>query len=128
MHRGLVDKKIVLLAAATCLLFSSCAPLLARRIGIIAARRIVARAAARGDELPLGTYRVIHDTKLFREPREDADPVAWLREGTKVNVVEVVEEKWLRIESFHPDKPPGYLRREDAITVQQESTSQTPSS
>jgi len=86
----------------------------------MAARRIVTQAAAREDELPLGTYRVIHDTKLLREPREDADPVAWLREGTEVHVVEIVEGKWLRVESFHPDKPPGYLRREDAIAVQKE--------
>lgn len=75
------------------------------------------RSPEGGGKLPLGTYRIIHDTRLFPEPRQDTAPITWLREGTKVKVVEIVEGKWLKVESFHPDRPPGYLRQEDAVAA-----------
>lgn len=53
------------------------------------------------ESLPLGTYRVVRNTKLLRESREDADAVAELHVGARVNVVAIVDGKWLKIESAH---------------------------
>lgn len=63
----------------------------------------------------IGTYRIVQDTKLLKEPRADADLVTQLRRGMKVNVVSIVEGKWLRVESKRADRLPGYLRSEDAV-------------
>jgi tetratricopeptide (TPR) repeat protein len=66
-------------------------------------------------ELSVGTYRIVRDAKLLKEPRDDADLVTELHRGTRVNVVSIVGEEWLRVESKRADRPPGYLRTEDAI-------------
>lgn len=71
----------------------------------------------------LGAYRILRNTKLFREPREDADSIFELQEGVRINVVGVVKEKWLRIESKRTDRPPGYVRREDTVPLLKESES-----
>lgn len=63
----------------------------------------------------VGMYSVVRDAKLLKEPRDDAELVAELRRGRRVNVVSAVGEKWLRVESKHANRPPGYLRTEDAV-------------
>jgi tetratricopeptide (TPR) repeat protein len=81
-------------------------------------------------EVYVGTYRIVRDAKLLKEPRDDADLVTKLHSGMRVNVVSMVGEKWLRVESKRADRPPGYLRTEDAVreenTVREEEEKSTP--
>jgi tetratricopeptide (TPR) repeat protein len=71
-----------------------------------------------------GRYRILRGVRLFREPRLDAEPVTWLTAGMKVQVVGSVEGKWLRVVSKHADRPPGYLRIEDAVREEQAEAAQ----
>jgi len=64
-----------------------------------------------------GLYMVIRDTDLLREPRESSPLVTRVQRGTDVRVVSVVAGYWLRIQS-RSGRPPGYIRRDDAIPVE----------
>lgn len=68
---------------------------------------------------PPGMYQVVRDTRLFEKPSEKSLPLAWLPQGIKVQVVEVVASRWLKIEPRNPNRPSGFLRQFDVTTLKQ---------
>jgi hypothetical protein len=60
-----------------------------------------------------GWYRVTSPTLLHTAPRASSEVVAQLRTGTRVRVVGLLDGEWLEIRSIS-NRPPGFLRREDA--------------
>jgi hypothetical protein len=44
-------------------------------------------------------------------------PLAWLPKGIKVQVVEVVAGRWLKIQPRNPNRPSGFLRQDDVTTL-----------
>jgi hypothetical protein len=64
----------------------------------------------------VGTYEIIRDTAVLEKPSVSAREVALIQPGTTVNVVGSQGE-WLEVRSKH-GKPPGYIRREDAMLRQ----------
>lgn len=84
----------------------------------VATQQVPTHDEERTEELPLGKYLVLRDTRLFSEPDLDTAPVAWLRKGTKVNVVGRVGP-WLKVESRYANRVPGYLRRYDAEAIRE---------
>jgi len=60
-----------------------------------------------------GTYEIIRDTAVLEKPSVSAREVALIQPGTTVNVVGSQGE-WLEVRSKH-GKPPGYIRRDDAM-------------
>jgi hypothetical protein len=71
------------------------------------------------DASQLVTYKVSRNTKLYSQPQEDASHIATLQKGTRVRVTGVAGGHWLRIESRSSNRPPGYLRQEDAVVVEE---------
>jgi hypothetical protein len=63
-----------------------------------------------------GTYEIIRDTAVLEKPSLSAREVALIQQGTTVVVVGSQGE-WLEVRSKH-GKPPGYVRREDAVSRQ----------
>jgi hypothetical protein len=73
-----------------------------------------ASSRPRPSETPTpGWYRVTGPTMLYAEPSPAAEVVTQLRPGTRVRVVAVREGAWLEVRSVS-NRPPGFLRREDA--------------
>jgi hypothetical protein len=73
-----------------------------------------ASSRPRPSETPtLGWYRVTSPTMLYTEPSPAAEVVTQLRPGTRVRVVAVREGAWLEVRSVS-NRPPGFLRRQDA--------------
>jgi uncharacterized coiled-coil protein SlyX len=68
-----------------------------------------------------GTYEVIRDTAVLERPLSSAREVALIQRGTTVNVVGS-QGDWLEVRSKY-GKPPGYIRREDAILRQGQAES-----
>ena len=66
----------------------------------------------------IGWYRVLDSTVLYDAPNEYADVVAQLRQGMRIQVVDVIEGdiegEWLEVHSV-TDRPPGYLRVQHAV-------------
>jgi len=60
-----------------------------------------------------GTYEIIRDTAVLEKPSVSSREVALVQQGTTVNVVGT-QGDWLEVRSKH-GKPPGYIRREDAV-------------
>lgn len=60
-----------------------------------------------------GWYRVTSPTLLHAAPRSSSEVVAQLRAGMRVRVVNIVDGTWLEVRSVS-NRPPGFLRREDA--------------
>ncbi len=75
----------------------------------------IAEPAAPGLRRPsdAGTYEIIQDTAVLEKPSTAAREVALVQKGTTVNVVGS-QGDWLMVRSKY-GKPPGYIRREDAI-------------
>jgi hypothetical protein len=63
-----------------------------------------------------GTYEIIRDTAVLEKPSISSREVALIQQGTAINVVGSQGE-WLEVRSKH-GKPPGYIRREDAMLRQ----------
>jgi hypothetical protein len=60
-----------------------------------------------------GAYEIIQDTAVLEKPSSSAREVALIQKGMTVNVVGS-EGDWLQVRSKH-GKPPGYIRRDDAM-------------
>ena len=60
-----------------------------------------------------GSYEVIRDTAVRERPSSSAREVALVQRGTIVNVVGS-QGDWLEVRSKY-GKPPGYIRRDDAM-------------
>ena len=60
-----------------------------------------------------GAYEIIQDTAVLQKPSSSAREVALIQKGTTVNVVGSAGD-WLQVRSKH-GKPPGYIRRDDAM-------------
>jgi Tfp pilus assembly protein FimV len=60
-----------------------------------------------------GSYEIIQDTAVLEKPSSSAREVALIQKGMTVNVVGS-EGDWLQVRSKH-GKPPGYIRRDDAM-------------
>jgi hypothetical protein len=73
-------------------------------------------ASSAGRPAENGTYEIVRDTAVLEKPTVSAREVALIQPGTTVNVVGSQGE-WLEIRSKH-GKPPGYIRREDAVRRQ----------
>ncbi|MGH7768850.1 MAG: hypothetical protein ACREQP_15495 [Candidatus Binatia bacterium] len=63
-----------------------------------------------------GTYEIIRDTAVLEKPSVASREVALIQQGTAINVVGSQGE-WLEVRSKH-GKPPGYVRRDDAMLRQ----------
>jgi hypothetical protein len=63
-----------------------------------------------------GTYETLRDTSVFEGPSASAKVVASIPRGTRVNVVRSTGS-WLEVRS-KSGKPPGFIRRGDAIFVE----------
>lgn len=82
------------------------------------------RVAANGPPSPpaarrtaaAGSYEVVRDTAVLERPSSSAREVALVQRGTTVNVVGS-QGDWLEVRSRY-GKPPGYIRREDAVLRQ----------
>lgn len=61
-----------------------------------------------------GWYRVLQPTVLRADPNISSSAVARLRQGLRVRVVGVVKGQWLEVQSVS-DRPPGFLRLEEAV-------------
>ncbi len=61
----------------------------------------------------IGPYEVLYPTSVYSEPRDDAQRVAQVEAGTKVNVVSV-QGDWLEVRSKH-GRPPGFIRKDSAV-------------
>jgi len=70
------------------------------------------KSEAPGRAVP-GWYRVLQPTVLRADPDISSRAVARLRQGLRVRVVGVVKGRWLEVRSIS-DRPPGFLRSEDA--------------
>ena len=66
-----------------------------------------------------GTYEVIRTTSVFEKPSGTSRTVSSIDVGTKVSVVRSVGE-WLEVRSKH-GKPPGFIRRDDAMFVKRKN-------
>jgi chromosome segregation ATPase len=62
-----------------------------------------------------GIYEVIRATEVLEQPSEFSPRVSTIAKGTRVTVVRSAGE-WLEVRSKH-GKPPGFLRRTDAMFV-----------
>ena len=71
----------------------------------------------------VGWYRVERPTSLYAAPRDSSDVVTRLRPGQRVRVIGVVGETWLEVRSV-TNRPPGFLRREDAVRDRDERSGQ----
>jgi hypothetical protein len=60
-----------------------------------------------------GAYEIIQDAAVLEKPSSSAREVALVQKGMTVNVVGS-EGDWLLVRSKH-GKPPGYIRRDDAM-------------
>jgi hypothetical protein len=60
-----------------------------------------------------GAYEIIQDAAVLEKPSSSAREVALIQKGMTVNVVGS-EGDWLLVRSKH-GKPPGYIRRDDAM-------------
>jgi Flp pilus assembly protein TadD len=76
-------------------------------------------SATQAVEFSPGVYKVVRETTLRRSPGDDADIITQLHKGMKVHVVRTAGVGWLRIESSHTDRPPGYLRPEDIVAIEE---------
>ena len=68
-----------------------------------------------------GAYEVIQDSAVLEKPSSSAREVALVQKGTTINVVGSQGE-WLEVRTKH-GKPPGYIRRDDAMFRQAQSNS-----
>ena len=62
-----------------------------------------------------GTFQTVRPTQVFSEPSEDSALVANIAKGVRLNVVDS-REGWLEIRSKH-GRPPGFIRRDEAVRV-----------
>jgi hypothetical protein len=62
-----------------------------------------------------GTFQTVRATQVFSEPSEDSALVASIAKGVRLNVVDS-REGWLEIRSKH-GRPPGFIRRDEAVRV-----------
>jgi hypothetical protein len=60
-----------------------------------------------------GAYEIIQDTAVLEKPSSSAREVALVQKGMTINVVGS-QGDWLQVRSKH-GKPPGYIRRDDAM-------------
>ncbi|HEX9443656.1 MAG TPA: SH3 domain-containing protein [Candidatus Binatia bacterium] len=63
-----------------------------------------------------GSYEIVRDTAVLERPATSAREVALVQRGTTVNVVGS-QGDWLEVRSKY-GKPPGYIRRDDAVLRQ----------
>ncbi len=66
-----------------------------------------------------GTYEIIRTTSVFEKALGTSRTVSSINVGTKVSVVGSVGE-WLEVRSKH-GKPPGFIRRDDAMFVEKKN-------
>jgi hypothetical protein len=59
-----------------------------------------------------GSYEILRETAVYREPREDSEQVASIAAGIKVNVV-AVRGEWLEVRS-KVGNPPGFIKKDSA--------------
>jgi chromosome segregation ATPase len=62
-----------------------------------------------------GSYETVRDTSVYADTSTASSKVAKIPKGTKVNVVGSSGD-WLEVRSKY-GKPPGYIRREDAMYI-----------
>lgn len=62
-----------------------------------------------------GTYETTRATPVFAEPSPSSRTLATMKQGTRVTVVGS-QGDWLEVRSKHGN-PPGFIRREDAMSV-----------
>ncbi|HET8563324.1 MAG TPA: SH3 domain-containing protein [Candidatus Binatia bacterium] len=60
-----------------------------------------------------GVYETIRATTVYEEPSNGSRVISQIGQGTRVTVVRSVGD-WLEVRSKH-GKPPGFIRREDAM-------------
>lgn len=65
-----------------------------------------------------GIYETIRDTPVYEEPSESSRQVASIQKGMRARVIGSAGD-WLEVRSKH-GRPPGFIRREDAMFVQKE--------
>jgi hypothetical protein len=61
----------------------------------------------------IGLYDVLSPTSVYSEPRDDAQKVAQIEAGTKINVVNV-QGDWLEVRS-KSGRPPGFIKKDSAV-------------
>jgi chromosome segregation ATPase len=66
-----------------------------------------------------GSYEIIRDTAVLERPSASAREVALVQRGTIINVVGS-QGDWLEVRSRY-EKPPGFIRRDDARLKQGEN-------
>lgn len=74
-------------------------------------------------EFAVGWYRVTRPTSLYAAPRDASEVVSRLQPGMRVRVVNLAAGEWLEIHSI-TNRPPGFLRREDAMPESGEEVGQ----
>lgn len=97
------------------------APVPAKKPPAKAAPRI--ETAEAGHEFVVGWYRVTRPTSLYAAPRDASEVVSRLQPGMRVRVVDLAAGEWLEIHSI-TNRPPGFLRREDAMPESGEEAEQ----
>ena len=64
------------------------------------------------------SYRVVRNTPLLRNPADNAQVIYYLRAGRRVQVEQIVNGKWLRVQYSPTGNPPGYVRKDDVAPIQ----------
>jgi hypothetical protein len=62
-----------------------------------------------------GSYEILRETAVYREPREDSEQVASIAAGIKVNVV-AIRGDWLEVRS-KVGNPPGFIKKDSATPI-----------
>lgn len=79
----------------------------------------LSRARERIDYLQdqASSYRVLRNTPLLRNPADNAQVISYLRAGRRVQVAQVVNDKWMKVQYSRTGNPPGYVRKDDVAPI-----------
>ncbi len=66
-------------------------------------------------KLTLGSYKALHRTAVYSQPRVDSPVISTIEPGAKVNVVDI-QGIWLKIRSKH-GRPSGFIREDSVVPV-----------